>query len=50
MAQTLSRRFLTLEARVYARVSQFWICGRKVALGQVFLQVLRFFPVSIIPP
>jgi hypothetical protein len=22
----------------------------KVALGQVFLQVLRFFPLSIIPP
>jgi hypothetical protein len=45
MDQIVSRRPLTVEARVRVRVSP---CGMdKVALGQVFLRVLRFSPVNI---
>jgi len=44
MAQVVSRRPLTTEARVRARVG---FVVDKVALGQVFLRVLRFSPVSI---
>jgi hypothetical protein len=50
MAQSVSRRPLTAEARVRSRVSPYGICGVKVALGQVFPRVLLFFPVSFIPP
>jgi hypothetical protein len=45
MAQTVSRRPLTAESRVRARHNPCRICG-----GQVFLRVLRFYPVNIIPP
>jgi hypothetical protein len=37
MAQEVSRRPLTVETRVIARVRPCGICGGKVALGQVFL-------------
>jgi hypothetical protein len=47
MAQAISRRSLTAEARVRARVG---FVVDKVALGQVSLRVFRFHPVSIIPP
>jgi hypothetical protein len=50
MAQVVSRRPLTAEAWVRAGVSPYGICGGQVALGQVFLPVLRFYPVNIIPP
>jgi branched-subunit amino acid transport protein len=44
MAQAVSRWPLTAEARVVGFVVD------KVALGQVFLRVLRFSPANIIPP
>jgi hypothetical protein len=49
MAQAVSRRYLTAEARVRDRVNPCGICGvqYKVALGQVFLRLLRFPPPSI---
>jgi hypothetical protein len=50
MAQAVSRRPLTAESRVRARVNTCGFVVDKVALGQVFLRVLRFSPVSIIPP
>jgi hypothetical protein len=50
MAKVVNRRPLTAESRVRARVNPFGICGRKVALGQVFPRVLRFSPLNIIPP
>jgi hypothetical protein len=43
----VTRRPLTAEARVGIRVG---LVVDKVALGQVLLQVLRFFPDDIIPP
>jgi hypothetical protein len=48
MAQVVSRRRLTAEARVHAQ--GYGICGGQMALGQVFLRCLRFSPVNIIPP
>jgi hypothetical protein len=48
MAQAVSRRALTAEAQVRARVSPCGFVVDKVALGQVFLRVLRFSSVSII--
>jgi hypothetical protein len=50
MAQAVSRRPLTAAARVRAHVSPVGFVVDKVAVGQVFLRVLRFFPVSIISP
>jgi hypothetical protein len=51
MAQVVSRRPLTAEARVRALGSiHVGFVVDKVALGQVFLRVLRFSPVDIIPP
>jgi hypothetical protein len=47
MAQVVNRRSLTTEDQVRARVG---FVVDKVALGQVFLRVLRFSPVNIIPP
>jgi hypothetical protein len=49
MAQVVSRRPLTAQARVCAWVSP---CGidRQSGTGQVFLKVLQFFPVSAISP
>jgi hypothetical protein len=48
MAQVVSRRPLTAEARVRSRVHVGYVVD-KVALGQVFPRVLRFSPVSFIP-
>jgi hypothetical protein len=45
MAQAIGRRPLTAEARVHVG-----FVVDKVALGQVFLRVLRFSPVNFIPP
>jgi hypothetical protein len=50
MAQVVSRRPLTAEARVCPGSIHVGFVVDKVALGQVFLQVLRFSPVNIIPP
>jgi hypothetical protein len=47
MVQVVSRRPLTTEARVRARVG---FVVDKVALGQVFLRVLRVFPCQYITP
>jgi hypothetical protein len=44
------RRGVTAEARVRSRVSPRGISQDKVVLTQVFLRVLRFSPVSMIPP
>jgi hypothetical protein len=48
MAQAVSRRSPTTEAWVRFRDVGFVV--DKVALGQVFLRVLRFSPVNFIPP
>jgi hypothetical protein len=48
MAQAVSRRPPTAEARVRSVHVGFVV--DKVALGQVFLRVLRFSPVNFIPP
>ena len=45
MAQAVSRRPLTAEVRVLVG-----FVVDKVALGQVFPRVLRFYPVNFIPP
>jgi hypothetical protein len=50
MAQAVSRRLLTAEARVRARVGPSGICGGLTGTGTVFLRVLRISPVSITPP
>jgi hypothetical protein len=44
MAQAVSRRPLTAEAWVRSRVVHVGFVVDKVALGQVFRLVLRFFP------
>jgi hypothetical protein len=50
MAQAVSRRPLNAEARVRSMVCHVRFVVDKVALGQVFPRVLRFSPVSFIPP
>jgi hypothetical protein len=51
MALAVSRRPLTSEAWVRSRGQSMWeYVVDKVALGQVFPRVLRFSPVSFIPP
>jgi hypothetical protein len=50
MDQAVNQRPLTAESNVRARVNPCGFVGDKVALGQVFLRVLRFSPVNIIPP
>jgi hypothetical protein len=50
MAQTVSRRLLTAEARVGPGSVHVGFVLDKVALGQVFPRVLWFSPVSFIPP
>jgi hypothetical protein len=50
MAHAVSRRLLIAEARVRAQVRPCGIFMGKVALEQVSLRVLRFPPVSVIPP
>jgi hypothetical protein len=46
MAQVVSRRPLTAEARVRAGSIHVGFVVDKVALGQVFLRFLRFSPVN----
>jgi hypothetical protein len=48
MAQVVSRRPVTAKARVCSRASPRRFVVGEVALGQVFLRVLRFSPVDII--
>jgi hypothetical protein len=50
MAQAVSRRPLTTEARVRAQVNPCGICDGQSGTGTGFLRVLRFSPVNIIPP
>jgi hypothetical protein len=50
MAQAVSRRPLTAEVPVRFRSVHVGFVVDKVALGQVFPRVLRFSPVSFIPP
>jgi hypothetical protein len=50
MAQAVSRQPLTAADRVRAWVNPVGFVVDKVALGQVFLRVLRFSTVNIIPP
>jgi hypothetical protein len=50
MAQAVSRQPLTAEARVRAWSIHVGFMVDKVALGQVFIRVLRVSPVSIISP
>jgi hypothetical protein len=50
MAQAVSRRPLTAAAWVRAQVNPVGFVVDKVALGQVFLRVIRIFPVNITPP
>jgi hypothetical protein len=49
MAQAVSRRPLTAAAWFRAQVNPVGFVVYKVALGQVFLRVLRFSPVNISP-
>jgi hypothetical protein len=49
MSQVVSRRPLTAEARVRGSIHVGFVVD-KVALGQVFLRVLRVSPANIIPP
>jgi hypothetical protein len=50
MAQVVSRRPLTAEARVRFRVSPCGFCGGHTGTGIGFPPVLRFSPVNFIPP
>jgi hypothetical protein len=53
MAETDIRRPVTVEAQLRYYAGPCSICGGgggKVALGQVYLRVLRSSPASIIPP
>jgi hypothetical protein len=50
MAQAVSRRPLTVAVRVRTWVSPVGFVVDNAALGQVFLLVLRFSHVNIIPP
>jgi hypothetical protein len=50
MVQAVSRRPLTAEARFDTGSVHVKFLVEKVALGQVFLRVLPFSPVNLIPP
>jgi hypothetical protein len=50
VAQAVNRRRLTTESRVAPGLIRVGFVVDKVALGHVFLRVLRFSPVSMIPP
>jgi hypothetical protein len=49
MAQAVSRRPLTAEARVRSRVSPCGVCGGQSGTGTVFSPSCRFSPVNFIP-
>jgi hypothetical protein len=49
MAQAVSRRPLTAEARFRARVNPCGFCGGEWHWGRFFLRDLRFSPVNIPP-
>jgi hypothetical protein len=49
MAQVVSLRYLTVEARVRIRFSASGICGGQNGTGEVFLELLRFIPINTIP-
>jgi hypothetical protein len=49
MAQAVSRRHLTAEARVRSRVSPGEICGGQSGTGTGFSSSSRFSPVNFIP-
>ena len=49
MLPAVSRRYLKGEVPVRSQVSPREICSGQVGLGKVFLRVLPFSPVSIIP-
>jgi hypothetical protein len=49
MAQAVSRRPLTVEARVRSRVSPCEICGGQSGIGTGFSPSCRFSPVNFIP-
>jgi hypothetical protein len=50
MAQAVSRRPATAEARARYRLSPLGFVVDKVVLGQVFPRVLQFSPVIFFPP
>jgi hypothetical protein len=50
MAQAVSRRALIAKTRIRAGSVRVGFVVVKVAVGQAFLRVLRFSPVSIISP
>jgi hypothetical protein len=50
MAQAVLRRPLTAETRIRPQDVPCTFCGVKMALEHVFLRVLRFPPVNVIPP
>jgi hypothetical protein len=50
MAQAVSRRYLIVEARVRTCSVHGGFVMDRVALGQIYLRVLWFYPVNIIPP
>jgi hypothetical protein len=50
MAQAVSRRPRTADAKFDPRTVHVGFVVDKAALGQVFPRVLRFFPVNFIPP
>jgi hypothetical protein len=51
MTQVVGHRPVTTESCVHIRVNPCGICGgHSGTLGQVFLRIIRFSPVCIIPP
>jgi hypothetical protein len=50
VAQAVSRRPLTAESQVRARVNPCGICGGQSGAGTGFLRFIRFYPVNNIPP
>jgi hypothetical protein len=48
LAQVFTRRLLIAEARLLSQASLGWSCGRRMALGQVFVREFCLSPVNII--